>query len=306
MCDPITAIIGAGAISGGTGLLSGILGSQASKSAASQQAQAAEQAAQLQAQAQANALAFQEKEFNAIQQNLQPYMQLGQQGIAQLTGQLPQLTKNVVQPLQLTGPPPSNLALLQQTPGYQFTLQQGLQATQNSYAGQGLGRSGAALKGAAQYAENLAATTYQQQFQDWLNQNTLQTQVQATTNAQALAQNLQNYNMLSGLVGTGAQAALGQGQFGTALTGQTAQTLQAGAAGIGQGLVGAAAAQAAGTVGSTNAITNALGGISGAGSNTALMLALNNAGLFGTAPSANALNSAQAGALAAAGSYAAA
>jgi hypothetical protein len=53
---------------------------------------------------------------------------------------------------------------LEATPGYQFTLDQGLKATQSAMAARGLGVSGAALKGAAAYATGLADKTYQDQF----------------------------------------------------------------------------------------------------------------------------------------------
>ena len=52
---------------------------------------------------------------------------------------------------------------LAQTPGYQFTLSQGLKAAQNSAAARGLGVSGAAYKGATNYAGGLADQTYQNQ-----------------------------------------------------------------------------------------------------------------------------------------------
>jgi hypothetical protein len=61
-------------------------------------------------------------------------------------------------------------AELVQTPGYQFNLSQGLRAAQNSAAARGLGVSGAALRGAANYATGLADSTYQNQF---ANQQTL-------------------------------------------------------------------------------------------------------------------------------------
>lgn len=70
---------------------------------------------------------------------------------------------------------------LQKTPGYQFTLDQGLKSTQAANAAKGLGVSGAALKGAATYATGLADSTYanrfneaQQSFSDYLNLNTAQ------------------------------------------------------------------------------------------------------------------------------------
>lgn len=60
-------------------------------------------------------------------------------------------------------------AALAATPGYQFTLSQGLKAVQNSNAAKGLGSSGAALRGAADYASGLAGATYEQRLTDYLN-----------------------------------------------------------------------------------------------------------------------------------------
>ncbi len=57
-----------------------------------------------------------------------------------------------------------NSATMQSTleglPGYQFTLGQGLKSVQSGAAARGLGSSGAALKGAANYATGLANSQY--------------------------------------------------------------------------------------------------------------------------------------------------
>lgn len=55
---------------------------------------------------------------------------------------------------------------LENTPGYKFNLAQGEQGVTNSAAARGLADSGAALKGASQYASGLADSTYQNQFND--------------------------------------------------------------------------------------------------------------------------------------------
>jgi hypothetical protein len=86
--------------------------------------------------------------YNTDQTNLNPYMQTGATASNLLTQQLPSLSQGF-DPTQ---------AQLQSLPGYQFELQQGLEATQNGYAAQGLGVSGAAMKGAASYAQGLAST----------------------------------------------------------------------------------------------------------------------------------------------------
>lgn len=138
---------------------------------------------------------------------------------------------------------------LEQTPGYQFVLNQGLQGVQNSYAASGLGSSGPALKGAANYAEGLAGTTYQQQFQNYLTQNA------------------QIYNLLGGIMNTGQASAAG-------MAGLAVQSGANQASLLGQ----AGSALAAGQVGSANAVSGALNGI---GSNALTLGLLKGSGIFG-------------------------
>jgi hypothetical protein len=130
---------------------------------------------------------------------------------------------------------------LEQTPGYQFTLNQGLKSTQSAAAARGLGVSGAALKGAATYATGLADKTYldqfnvqQQRFGDYLNMNTAQ------------QGNLTNqFNRLNSLATIGENAANQTGAQGT----QAAAT-------AGNYLNQAGLAQAAGYQGVGNALTS--------------------------------------------------
>lgn len=240
-----TALLGAAAIGGVGSVASGVLGANAATTAAGEQAAAAEQASN-------NTLAM----FNTTQANLKPYMTAGTGALSELqalTG-----TNAGGNPLTapLTAPFQPTMSQLAQTPGYQFTLAQGEQATQNSFAAQGLASSGSALKGASQYAENLAATTYQQQFQNYLTQNA------------------QIYGMLGGQASLGENAAATVGNQGLEASGIS-----------GNYLTQAGAATAAGTVGATNAITGSLSGLGSTASNTALMLALSNSGLFGSGAS---------------------
>ncbi len=111
--------------------------------------------------------------------------------------QVPGMQNNAVVPGRM------DEATLRQTPGYQFALSQGLQATQNSAAARGLGVSGAALKGAATFATGLADNTYQQQF------NQLQTQF-----SDQLSKDNQNFGQGQNIYTD--QYQLGQGQFGQA------------------------------------------------------------------------------------------
>lgn len=224
------AIGGAASAAGAIG--SGIIQGQAATKAAGEQAQAATTASN-------NQLVM----FNTTQANLKPFVQAGQTAIGELGTQLPTLTA----PFQPT------MAQLSQTPGYQFALQQGELGVQNSFAAQGLGTSGAAVKGAANYAEGLASTTYQQQFQNYLSQNQ------------------QIYNMYSNLGSVGENAAAQTGSLGQQATSTANSYLTSGAA-----------ASAAGTVGAANAASNALGSVGSTGQNLGLLYALNSGGLFGT------------------------
>lgn len=118
-------------------------------------------------------------------------------------------------------------AQLEQTPGYNWTLGQGLKSTQNSYASKGLGSSGAAMKGAADYAGGLASNTYQQQFQNYWNQNksiydmlTGQSTagLQAASGVTGANTNLTNSQMGATIGAGNAQAAM-YNSFGPAISG---------------------------------------------------------------------------------------
>jgi hypothetical protein len=160
--------------------------------------------------------------FKQLQQNAAPYIATGNAANTTLTNELP----------SLTAPINMNEATLQNTPGYQFNLTQGLKSTQNSAAARGLGVSGAALKGAATYATGLADSTYQNQF------------------ANAQTNRTTAYNMLSGQQGLGENAAVGVGNTGVGV-GQA----------IGQNQIGAGNAAAGAALNTGSAI--------GAGANTA-------------------------------------
>lgn len=124
---------------------------------------------------------------------------------------------------------------LEATPGYQFTRDQGLKSVRSAAAARGLGVSGAALKGAAEYATGLADKTYasrfneaQQRFTDFINLNAGQ------------QGNLTNqYNRLSGLATIGANAAAQTGTQGTSLANQAGRAEMAAGTASGSGLINA-------------------------------------------------------------------
>lgn len=171
----------------------------------------------IQANAASNAANMQQQQYEQTRSDLAPYNTAGQGAVNQLMTALP----------SLAAPINMDEAALEQTPGYQFTLAQGLKSVQNSAAARGLGTSGAALKGAATYATGLADSTYQQQF--------------ANAN-----QNKQNaYNFLTGTSQLGANAAA-----------QSGQIAQQGAAGAASSVTGAGTALSAGLQGAGNALTS--------------------------------------------------
>lgn len=194
-----TAIVGGSAISA-------LATSYAANKASSAQTNAAQKA-------QDTALGM----YNTTRGDLQPFRQIGVDAGNRLTSRLGEFTSPIVM----------DQAALEQTPGYQFTRTQGLKAVQNSAAARGLGVSGAALKGAANFATGLADNTYKTQF-DIANTN--------QSNA---------YNRLKALVDTGQNAAAQTGNAGT-----NAANTAAGAQ------IGAGNAQAAGYNATGSAIGN--------------------------------------------------
>lgn len=254
----VAAAIGIGAAAS---LAGSAISSSASKSAANTQADAAKSAA-----------ALQNEQWQQTQANLKPYMQLGSSSISPL---LKAMGYNVTQnsdgtysyngtnssnPLQQTFSAPT-AAQAAATPGYQFTLNQGLKSVQNSAAARGLGTSGAALKGASTYASGLADSTYNDVYNRALS--TFNTNYSSAAN---------NANRLSGLVSSGQNAAATNGSLGAAT-----------ASSIGNTLTSGANATASGTVGSANALSGALGSIG----NNATMYGLLNNNAGSTAAAAN-------------------
>lgn len=157
--------------------------------------------------------------YQQTRNDLMPYQQSGQAYNQMLQQRMPELTANFN----------PTVAQLQSTPGYQFDLSQGLEAAQNGFASKGLGVSGAAMKGAADYATGLA-------------NNTLTTQQSIFSANQTNA-----YNKLMDGAKLGENAAAQSGTLGTNFTNAATQAQ-----------MGGANALAAGQVGSANAWSNAI------------------------------------------------
>lgn len=202
------------------GLAGSLISSSAAKSAAAGQTAAANNASN-------NTLA----QYQQTRADLAPFVQMGTSAGNTLTNQLP----------SLTAPTSMTEADLVNTPGYQFNLSQGLEGVQNSASARGLGVSGAAMKGAANYATGLADSTYQNQFNnDQTNKNAA-------------------FNKLLAVTGVGQNAAAQTGTQGLTATQNAGNFSTSGANAAASGTVGAANAGVSGINDVSNAfMTNAL------------------------------------------------
>lgn len=246
-----TAVIGAG-----------VLGAGATIYGANKAADAQEKASQA-------SIGAQQAQFGITKSELQPYIDFG-------TSQMPAFNdfsnpNSANSPLRSilnmsnTGDPNSTLskllaltsgngadmtAALENTPGYQFTKEQGQKAVTSALAARGLaGPGGALAKGSANYAEGLAGTTWQSVVNALQNAYSTGTGVLQNTYSSGT-------NALQGAINSGAGAAASLGGASTA-TGQ----------GIGNNLVGIGNANA----GAATASANAISGIGGSVTNGLLL-----------------------------------
>ena len=289
LMDPAT--VASGAISGVTGLVSGLIGKSAAEKAGDIQSQADQAAAQnvtattaaanpqigtaaTNAQnlaasgagkvvdAASNAAIGTGGAVTSANTILDPYSEAGQAAATTLQkGLTPGGTFNSTPTLQD----------LQIDPGYAFRLQQGQQALARSAAARGGAISGAALKDLNNYAQGSASQEYQNAFNRYetATQNRYQN-LFGVANAGQQAGTTQGNNLIGGSeyqgnIQTGAAGtALGANEYaGTA--GLTSATTQAantiGAANTAANLTtSGAAAKAGGIVGGTNALTSGVTG----------------------------------------------
>lgn len=236
-----------GGILGGLGsAIGGIFGASASSDAAKAQSKELNRAIDLQ-----------QAEFQQTTQNMLPFLQLGTTGANVLAnnyfGVSPTGTFNpnapFIQPISsVVGAPPSPtdpslLNQFQQSPGYQYQLQQMMNAVQNSSAGRNGAISGNMMRSLQSNAGGLANQDY------WTFYNAL------LGNYGNRYQDISNQrNMITGtlsnIAGAGQSAAANQGQLG-----------QQAVSNIG-GLLGTlGSAQAAGILGGSNALSSGFSGL---------------------------------------------
>lgn len=151
-----------------------------------------------------------------------------------------------------------------QYPGYQFQLQQGLSALQNSAAAQGGLLSGNTGEALTNYAEQAAQSDYGNVYNQALNQYQM--------GYNQFQQNQANqYNRLASLAGLGQVSAGQLSSSGLNTAGNMSNILLGAGGQIGQDFQNSAAATASGYVGGANAIA---GGLGDATSNLGQLLSL--------------------------------
>ena len=225
-------------------LIGGGLGAAGSITSGALQANAAENASETQAQEAQNALNFQEQVYGQQQQNQAPFLAAGQTSIGQLMTGLGNGTfgpGTIPSPGAFQAP---TLAQAQNYPGFQFAEQQGDKGILEAAAASGGAISGGTAKSLEAYNQNLANTSYGNEF----NQALSTYQAGLAQYGSQLAGQQQAFTQLAtpAAIGEGATAALNN-------TGTSA------AQNVGSLMAQIGNAQAAGTIGSTNAITTAIG-----------------------------------------------
>ncbi len=167
-------------------------------------------------------------------------------------------------------------------PGYQFRMEQGLKALQNSGAARGSAMGGSAVKANLQYGQDYASNEYQNSFNRFQTDRTNKAAMFGTligSGDQAASRDQQSEDFTAG---TQSANTMDAGKFvgSNTMAGTLAATnmqLQ-GAESAGQLQVGGANAEAAGKVGAANAWTGAANGVSGTAQNMLLLHMLSGGG----------------------------
>lgn len=214
-------------------IVGGVLGANAAKHAANAEETGAQKAQALEKTNQENALNFQNQVWSGTQQAEQPYQTLGSTSANSLTDLL---SKGFQAP---------TLQDAENTPGYQFQLEQGTRAINQDAAANGTllsGNTGTALEN---YGQNLAQTTYNNDYQN------------------ALSTYMANYNTLQGGTNTGLNSTAQLGQFGQSAAQNTSNIDLTGGDQQAQQINNAAAARASGYLGAAAGYSKAVGGAAG-------------------------------------------
>jgi len=202
-------------------LAGSFIGADASRHAANTQADSAKAAQQLQLDM-----------FNRNKQDLAPWMQSGQKGNEALMNFLG-LGGGGFDP-NAPGVRPFGVQDFQQDPGYQFRMNEGLNAVLNKRSAIGGLNSGNTMRALEDYGQGMASNEYQNAFNRYnQGQQNIYSRLSGISNTGA--------NSAAGIAGLGANAAARAGDFG----------------------VQGGNALAAGTVGQANAVTGGINDLMG-------------------------------------------
>ena len=215
-------------ISGGTSLVTGVLGQRAATRAAETQAQSAEAAAAALTKANENTLAFNRDVLKQQQANAQPWLDAG-------TGALRKIGEINATPYKL---PTEEEAMA--SPGIQFQLTQGQRALEAYQRKHGTLISGKAIKDINQFAQGVASTGYQNVVNRGLQERDA------------------NLNPLLSVAGLGQVSTAQQNSNLGSAANLNANVVGSGATNIADMNTSAAAARASGYVGGANAIGGAI------------------------------------------------
>lgn len=245
------------------------------------QANAAKDAARIQAEQQQKALDLQRQMFEQNQANMQPWLQTGTRALGQLESMNNQGAFSMPDyqspaPYQAPQPFSFDYSQYQNDPGFQFQLQQGMRALDNSASARGGALGGNQQRTAQQFGTGLASQNYGEAFQRALggyqtnaNVGLNAYQTNANTGLAGYQANMmnkgQNFGRYSQLAGLGQTTGQNLGQLGVNYANQAGQGYGNIGDAYASGITGAANARAQGATGLLNSGFNFLGGALSAG-----------------------------------------
>ena len=258
-------------IPAGASLLGGYLSSSGQQQAASTQAGSSREAALIQAAAAEQALRLQKQLADEQVLRNAPTVQAGDTarnrmldliGLSGRTGAAGYGSAN--QPFSMAGFDPNSLmrnfgaADFQTDPGYNFRLSEGLKAIDRQAAARGGLISGAGLKAAGRFGGDLASQEYGNAFNRFQTNRASQAGLFTDALNRERTRQMDEYGRLSDFTTRGANAAAGTGSSQAAYGTNAANLMSQGAQAMGQGVIGAGQATAAGQMGAGNTYNNAI------------------------------------------------
>jgi len=258
-------------IPAGASLLGGYLSSSGQQKAAETQAGSSREAALIQAAAAEQALRLQKQLADEQVLRNAPTVQAGDTarnrmldliGLSGRTGAAGYGSAN--QPYSMAGFDPNSLMRnfgasdFQTDPGYNFRLSEGLKAIDRQAAARGGLISGAGLKAAGRFGGDLASQEYGNAFNRFQTNRASQAGLFTDAYNRDRTRQMDEYGRLSDFTTRGANAAANTGTSQAAYGTNAANLISQGAQAMGQGVLGAGQAAAAGQMGAGNTYNNAI------------------------------------------------